>query len=65
MFSATANQYGYTNWWSKVEGEVRGRQDRRKENHVEYALTEFNELHITHIPNSENKLEKELSKGSS
>jgi hypothetical protein len=25
------------------------------EYHVEYALTEFNELHNTHIPNLENK----------
>jgi len=31
------------------------------ENHVEYALTEFNELHNTHIPNLETKLDKEQS----
>ena len=31
------------------------------ENHVEYALTEFNELHDTHVPNLETKLDKEQS----
>ena len=31
------------------------------ENHVEYSLTEFNELHNTHVPNLETKLDKEQS----
>ena len=25
------------------------------DNHIEYALTEFNELHNTHVPDLENK----------
>ena len=29
------------------------------DNHVEYALTEFNELHNTHVPYLENKWDKE------
>ena len=31
------------------------------ENHVEYSLTEFNELQYTHVPNLETKLDKEQS----
>ena len=31
------------------------------DNHVEYALTEFNELHNTHVPYLENKWDKEQS----
>ena len=44
-------------------GEVKSVEDRVEviENHVEYALTEFNELHDTHVPNLETKLDKEQS----
>ena len=44
-------------------GEVKSVEDRVEviENHVEYALSEFNELHNTHVPNLETKLDKEQS----
>ena len=31
------------------------------DNHVEYAMTEFHELHNTHVPDLENKWDKEQS----
>jgi hypothetical protein len=41
--------------------EVKSVEDRVEviENHVEYDLTEFNELHNTHLSNLETKLDKD------
>jgi hypothetical protein len=47
----------------EVKLRVKSVEDRVEviENHVEYALIEFNELHNTHVPNLETKLDKEQS----
>ena len=47
----------------EVKLRVKSVEDRVEviENHIEYALTEFNELHNTHVPNLETKLDKEQS----
>jgi hypothetical protein len=44
-------------------GGVKSVEDRVEviQNHVEYFLTEFNELHNTHVPNLKTKLDKEQS----
>ena len=47
----------------EVKLRVKSVEDRVEviENHIEYVLTEFNELHNTHVPNLETKLDKEHS----
>ena len=61
MFPATTNLYGHANWGSEVAGEVRGRQGWGHRKPYRVSLTEFNELHNTHVQNLENKWDKEQS----